>query len=52
MAVKIRIERGFADGGYRGAATAAAVRELGAWHLKIIHPIRKNSPGRSLCHIQ
>lgn len=30
------IERVFADGGYQGAATTAAVRELGAWHLEIV----------------
>ena len=30
------IERVFADGGYQGAATAAAVRELGEWHLEIV----------------
>jgi transposase len=30
------IERIFADGGYQGAATAAAVRELGVWHLEIV----------------
>jgi transposase len=30
------IVRVFADGGYQGAATAAAVRELGAWHLEIV----------------
>ena len=30
------IERIFADGGYQGAATAAAVREIGAWHLEIV----------------
>lgn len=28
--------RVFADGGYQGAATAAAVGELGAWHLEIV----------------
>ncbi|ABC22315.1 IS4 family transposase [Rhodospirillum rubrum F11] len=30
------IERVFADGGYQGASTAAAVRELGMWHLEIV----------------
>lgn len=30
------VERVFADGGYQGAATAAAVRELGAWRLEIV----------------
>ena len=30
------IERIFADGGYQGAATAAAVRALGPWHIEII----------------
>ena len=30
------IERLFADGGYRGPATAAAVRALGAWQLEIV----------------
>ncbi|WP_425491260.1 transposase [Nitrospirillum iridis] len=30
------VERVFADGGYQGAATAAAVRELGEWHLEIV----------------
>ena len=30
------IERVFADGGYQGAATAAAVWEPGAWHLEIV----------------
>lgn len=30
------IERVFADGGYQGATTAAAVRQLGAWHLEIV----------------
>ncbi len=26
----------FADGGYRGATTAAAVRALGAWEIEIV----------------
>jgi transposase len=30
------IERIFADGGYQGAATAAAVRALGRWELEIV----------------
>jgi transposase len=30
------IVRVFADGGYQGAATSAAVRELGPWHLDIV----------------
>ncbi len=30
------IERVFADGGYRGPATAAAVRALGCWELEIV----------------
>jgi transposase len=30
------IERIFADGGYRGAATAAAVRALGRWEIEIV----------------
>lgn len=30
------IERVFADGGYPRTATAAAVRELGAWNLEIV----------------
>lgn len=30
------VERIFADGGYQGAATAAAVREIGEWHLEIV----------------
>ncbi len=30
------IERIFADGGYRGAATAAAVRVLGPWQIEIV----------------
>ena len=30
------IERIFADGAYRGPATAAAVRALGAWELEIV----------------
>ena len=30
------VERIFADGGYQGAATAAAVHELGVWHLEIV----------------
>jgi transposase len=30
------IERLFADGGYQGPATAAAVRALGAWQLEIV----------------
>ena len=31
------VERIFADGGYRGAATAAAVRALGAWEIDIVN---------------
>ena len=30
------IERIFADGGYQGAATAAAVAQIGAWDLEIV----------------
>ncbi len=30
------VERIFADGGYRGAATAAAVRAIGAWEIEIV----------------
>lgn len=30
------IKRVFADGGYQGTATAAALRDLGAWHLEIV----------------
>jgi transposase len=30
------IERLFADGGYQGAATAAAVKALGIWELEIV----------------
>ena len=30
------IERLFADGGYQGPATAAAVRALGAWQLEVV----------------
>src|SRR4051794_564099 len=30
------IERIFADGGYQGAATAAAVTALGSWELEIV----------------
>jgi transposase len=30
------IERIFADGGYQGEATAAAVRALGPWQLEIV----------------
>ncbi len=30
------VERIFADGGYRGAATAAAVRGLGRWELEVV----------------
>jgi transposase len=30
------IERIFADGGYQGAATAAAVKALGSWELEIV----------------
>ena len=30
------IERIFADGGYRGPATAAAVRAIGRWELEIV----------------
>jgi transposase len=30
------IERIFADGGYQGAATAAAVRALGRWELEVV----------------
>ena len=30
------IERIFADGGYRGSATAAAVRALGRWELEVV----------------
>jgi transposase len=30
------VERIFADGGYQGAATAAAVRALGPWQIEIV----------------
>ena len=30
------IERVFADGGYQGPATAAAVRALGCWELEVV----------------
>lgn len=30
------VERIFADGGYQGAATAAAVARIGAWDLEIV----------------
>jgi transposase len=30
------IKRIFADGGYQGAATAAAVKALGSWELEIV----------------
>ena len=30
------IERIFADGGYQGSATAAAVRALGCWELEVV----------------
>lgn len=30
------IKRIFADGGYQGASTVAAVREIGEWHLEIV----------------
>lgn len=30
------IERLFADGGYQGSATAAAVQALGAWQLEVV----------------
>lgn len=30
------VERIFADGGYQGARTAAAVRAIGAWEIEIV----------------